>query len=143
VPKPKTTILVVEDDPDTLKIITSVLSRGGFHVLSAADGHEALEKARTHRPAAILSDMILPGLDGTELCMRLKTHRSTRDIPIGFLTARSDTEAFRQVLGQGAVLYMTKPFPPEKLLALVNLLVGTKASSEGSGNRQRLRKPES
>lgn len=142
-PKAKTRILVVEDDPDTLKIITRVLSHGGFHVVSAEDGHEAFEKARKHLPAAIVSDLIMPGLDGIELCTRLKMHRSTRNIPIGFLTARTDTEAFRQVLGQGAVLYITKPFPPEKLLALVNLLVGASGSSEGSSKRKRAHKPAS
>ncbi len=125
-------ILVAEDDPDTLRLLTKVLSREGFKVIAAQDGREALKKATRERPAAILLDIIMPKLDGIEVCAKLKARKSTAHIPVGFLTARTDPEACQQALQQGGMFCLTKPFQYEKLVNLVCLLLASRSTARRS-----------
>lgn len=119
----KTKILVVDDEPDALELIEFNLRQAGYDVTTAADGAEALQKARALIPALIVLDLMLPELDGLEVCKLLRRDPATARIPIVMLTAKA-TEIDR-VLGLelGADDYVTKPFSPRELvLRLKNVL---------------------
>lgn len=112
-------ILVVEDDPVLLETLEYNLTRQGYRVLTATDGRKALDLARRERPDLILLDVMLPGLDGFEVCRVLRRETNT---PILMLTARAD-EVDRVVgLELGADDYLTKPFSMRELLARVKAL---------------------
>ncbi|MFW5837421.1 MAG: response regulator transcription factor, partial [Desulfovibrionaceae bacterium] len=88
-------------------------------VLEAEDGEQALELARRQRPSLIISDIMMPGLDGYEMLAQLRTEEDLRDIPVLMLTAREQTGDVVQALDLGAVDYMKKPFAPAELSARV------------------------
>jgi two-component system phosphate regulon response regulator PhoB len=119
----KAKILVVDDEPDLLELIDTNLTAAGFNVLMAASGQEALRLARTLHPQMILLDVMLPELDGLEVCKLLRQDPATRCIPIVMLTARA-TEIDR-VLGLelGADDYVTKPFSMRELVLRVKKLL--------------------
>jgi len=127
----KAKILVVDDEPDALELIEVNLKAAGYEVLSAPDGHKALEKARTLLPALILLDVMLPEVDGLEVCKALRRDPKTASIPIIMLTARA-AEIDRVVgLELGADDYVTKPFSPRELvLRIKNLLKRGAAAPE-------------
>jgi DNA-binding response OmpR family regulator len=112
----KPRILAVDDEPDALELISTNLSSAGFIVVTAEDGEEALRKARANPPDLILLDLMLPEIDGLELCKLLRRDDTTRDIPIIILTAKSGE--LDRVLGLelGADDYVTKPFSPRELV---------------------------
>ena len=119
--KPK--ILVVDDEPDALELIEVNLKGAGFDVLSAASGRQALEKARAALPALVLLDVMLPEVDGWEVCKSLRRDPKTAFIPIIMLTARA-AEIDRVVgLELGADDYITKPFSPRELILRVRNLL--------------------
>jgi len=119
--KPK--ILVVDDEPDALELIEVNLKGAGFDVLTAANGRQALEKARATLPALILLDVMLPEVDGLEVCKSLRRDPQTASIPIIMLTARA-AEIDRVVgLELGADDYITKPFSPRELILRVKNLL--------------------
>jgi two-component system alkaline phosphatase synthesis response regulator PhoP len=110
------TILVVDDEARIVKLVRDYLTRAGFDVLDARDGDAALTMARVERPDLIILDLMLPGVDGLDVCRRL---RQESDVPIIMLTARVE-EADRIVgLELGADDYVTKPFSPGELVARV------------------------
>ncbi len=114
------TILVVDDEPHIVELARMYLEQANYRVVSAADGSQALEAARQMRPALVVLDLMLPGLDGWEVCRRL---RAESDVPIIMLTARSD-EVDRIVgLELGADDYVTKPFNPRELVARVRAVL--------------------
>ena len=127
----KTRILVVDDEPDALELIEVNLKAAGFEVVSAANGRVALEKARASMPALVLLDVMLPEVDGLEVCKNLRRDSKTATIPIIMLTARA--AELDRVLGLelGADDYVTKPFSPRELiLRIKNLLKrGNRAES--------------
>ncbi len=127
----KKKVLVVDDDSDTLRIISMLLTRHGLTVVTAEDGEEGLQKARAEKPDAILLDIALPGMDGLTLCAKLKAEEKTATIPVGFLTARTDVESFKQAQQQGGLLYITKPFKPERLVNLVHVLLSALPATPG------------
>src|SRR6266498_1869961 len=102
-------ILVVDDEPKILKLTRDYLEKDGFRVISAADGAMALQMARREKPNLVVLDLMLPGMDGWEVCRAL---RRETDLPIIMLTARA--EESDQVVGLelGADDYITKPFSP-------------------------------
>jgi putative two-component system response regulator len=113
------TILVVDDTPENLTIISAVL-QDSYMVRAANNGERALQIASSSEPPdLILLDIMMPGMDGYEVCRRLKSQVSTRDIPVIFLTARADYEDERRGLELGAVDYITKPMNPPIVLARV------------------------
>jgi two-component system phosphate regulon response regulator PhoB len=119
----KSKILVVDDEPDALELIEVNLKGAGFEVLSAANGRQALEKARATLPALILLDVMLPEMDGLEVCKSLRRDPKTAGIPVIMLTARA-AEIDRVVgLELGADDYITKPFSPRELVLRVNNLL--------------------
>ncbi len=115
----KAKILVVDDEPDVLDLVSYNLTQAGFQVVTAEDGADALRKARSASPDLILLDLMLPELDGLEVCKLLRRDPQTSAIPIIMLTARA-TEMDR-VLGLelGAVDYIPKPFSPRELVLRV------------------------
>lgn len=112
----KPTVLVVEDDGDIRRLLKTYLSKDGYHVLEAQDGRAGLELARDESPDIVLLDLMLPIMDGLEVCREL---RRTSTVPIIMITARDDD--FDKVLGLevGADDYVTKPFNPREIVARV------------------------
>ncbi|MCP4702298.1 MAG: response regulator [Gammaproteobacteria bacterium] len=115
-----TTLLVVDDTPTNLKILLTYLHKLKFKVQVAIDGEEALQQVAYAHPDLILLDVMMPKLDGFETCSRLKADETTRDIPIIFMTALSETLDKVKGLELGAVDYITKPFQHEEVLARIN-----------------------
>ncbi len=118
-------ILVVEDDPDIRRIITIALTQNGMKVVTAEDGKEGFQKAVTEKPDAILLDIVLPKMDGLTLCEKLKATRTTARIPVGFLTAKTESEFYKKAKELGSVLFIPKPFSPKKLIVFVQLLLSS------------------
>ncbi len=106
----KHTILIVDDNPTHLDVVVDCLSDVGFHVLVARDGKTGLEQAERTIPDLILLDIMLPGMDGLEVCRRLKTNEKTRKIMVVFMTALNETQEKIHGFSLGAVDYITKPF---------------------------------
>jgi DNA-binding response OmpR family regulator len=119
----KPAILVVEDDVDILRLITYNLETSGFEVATAQDGYEGLALARRRVPDLIILDLMLPGLDGFEVCKELKRNEATRRTPLLMLTARGE-EVDRIVgLELGADDYVVKPFSPRELILRVRAIL--------------------
>jgi two-component system sensor histidine kinase/response regulator len=119
-PSPPVRILVVDDHPENLRVVGEMLERSMECDLSfALDGESALQAARTDAPEIILLDIIMPGMDGFEVCRRLKETPQTADIPVLFLTARADSHDLVQGFAIGAADYIAKPFSNAELLARV------------------------
>jgi DNA-binding response OmpR family regulator len=120
---PKETILVIEDERDIVEIIQYNFEREGFTVLSATHGEKGLEIARVKRPAVVILDLMLPGLDGLEVAKRLRQDPNTREISIIMLTAKGEESDVILGLGVGADDYVTKPFKMKELLARVKAVL--------------------
>ena len=126
----KTTILVVEDELDILQLIAHNLKSADFDVLTAQEGYEALSVAKNHLPQLIILDLMIPGLDGFEVCKELKRSPVTKDIPVLMLTARGE-EVDRIVgLELGADDYVVKPFSPRELILRVRAILRRHAPEE-------------
>jgi phosphate regulon transcriptional regulator PhoB len=116
-------ILVVEDEPDIRNLVVHHLERDGFHCRTASSGSEALRTALTQPPDLVVLDLMLPELDGLEVCRRLRRDPATAAVPIVMLTAKSD-EVDRVVgLEMGADDYVSKPFSPKELVARVRAVL--------------------
>lgn len=113
-------IMVVDDTPANLEVISDTLSSAGYRVAAAISGERALKRLQTHPPSLILLDIQMPGMDGFEACRQIKANPETANIPIIFITARSDTESILEGFEVGAVDYISKPFQEAELLARVN-----------------------
>ncbi|MDG4555418.1 MAG: sigma-54-dependent Fis family transcriptional regulator [Candidatus Competibacter sp.] len=113
-------VLMVDDTPANLGVLYELLSEAGYDVLVAEDGESALERAAYARPDLILLDVMMPGIDGFETCRLLKERPDTREIPVIFMSALSDTVDKVKGLRLGAVDYITKPFQHEEVLARVH-----------------------
>jgi phosphate regulon transcriptional regulator PhoB len=126
--KPK--ILVVDDEPDALELIQYNLKAAGYDVVTAADGEEALKKARASSPSLIILDVMLPEVDGLEVCKTLRKEPATSTVPIIMLTAKAGE--IDRVLGLelGADDYVTKPFSPRELVLRVKAMLRRRAPSE-------------
>ena len=113
-------ILVVDDTPANLQALAATLKEKGYQISVATNGKQALEAVTRIRPDLILLDVMMPEMDGFEACRRLKSTDATSDIPIIFLTARTETEDIVKGFELGAVDYVPKPFNAPELLARVN-----------------------
>jgi two-component system phosphate regulon response regulator PhoB len=111
------TVLVVEDEQDLLDLLRYNLARDGYRVLTAESGETGLRLARTERPDLVLLDLMLPGMDGLEVCRALKGGKDTADLPIVMLTAKGEESDIVAGLELGADDYITKPFSPRVLIA--------------------------
>ncbi|HAA11088.1 MAG TPA: hypothetical protein DCE41_05050 [Cytophagales bacterium] len=116
------TLLIAEDNDDMRTFLVQQLE-SQYHILEAANGQQALLLAQSQNPDAILSDVMMPELDGFELCAQIKSNADTAHIPVILLTAKSEADHRKQGLEQGADHYLTKPFDPQMLaLHLTNLM---------------------
>ena len=113
-------VLVVDDDVKTVELVKLYLNRDGYRVLTAFDGVEALRLARESRPDLIVLDLMLPGIDGLEVCHTL---RQESDVPIIMLTAKTTDQDKLEGLDLGADDYVTKPFSPRELAARVRAVL--------------------
>ena len=116
-------VLIVEDEKDILDLVEFHLRQAGFPVISALDGSSGLEEARRKHPALVILDLMLPGMDGKDVCRSLKSNSLTRLIPILMLTARA--EEVDRIIGfeLGADDYVTKPFSPRELVLRVRAIL--------------------
>lgn len=117
----KSTILIVDDTPTNVKVLFEILNHYGFKVSVAKNGESALEKVQEYLPDLILLDVMMPGIDGFETCLRLKANPKTKDIPVIFMTALSDSVDKVKGLKLGAVDYITKPIGYEEVIARINI----------------------
>ena len=131
----KSKILVVDDEPDAVELIEFNLKANGYEVATAADGEEALQKARAILPNLIILDLMLPEVDGMEVCKILRRDQRTQGIPIIMLTAKA--AEIDRVLGLelGADDYVTKPFSPRELVLRVKRLLRAATAPEEKSDR--------
>ncbi|MDJ0737226.1 MAG: response regulator [Nostocaceae cyanobacterium] len=113
------TILLVEDSPSELEIMKTYLNENGYKIITANSGKEALEKARLTMPDAIVTDVIMPGMSGFELCRSIKRNPATQQIPIIICSSKNQEIDKYWGIKQGADIYITKPYTREQLLGAI------------------------
>jgi PleD family two-component response regulator len=113
------TILLVDDNPNNLRLLAKTLTQQGYEVCSAVNGNLALNAVQTVNPDLVLLDVLMPGLDGYDVCQRLKANPLTQPIPVVFISAMSSSLEKVKAFEMGAVDYITKPFQVEEVLARV------------------------
>jgi DNA-binding response OmpR family regulator len=116
-------VLVVDDDPVIVRLLEVNFEMEGFTVLSAFDGMEGVARARADLPDIVVSDVMMPKLNGLELCVAIKTDDTTKHIPVVLLSAKAQVSDIRAGLDSGADDYVTKPFEPLDLIDRVNKLL--------------------
>lgn len=119
----KQTILVVDDEHDLLDLISYNLKKEQYEVLTADNGQDAISLARSHKPSLILLDIMMPHMDGHDVCRVLKSDAQLQDIPVVFLTARSDENTEIKSLDHGADDYLTKPISTSKLISRIKAVL--------------------
>jgi len=123
-------VLIVDDQPANIQLLGQMLSDAGYEVMPASSGEQALARAQARQPDLVLLDMMMPGMDGFELCRRLKADPKLLEVPTIFLTAATEREFLVRAFELGAVDYITKPFVAEELLARVRTHVNLKRATE-------------
>ena len=121
---PGETVLVIDDSPTILKVVQLVLTKAGFDVETAADGEAGLAAARTVSPDVILLDFVMPRMNGYQVCRSLAGDEALKDIPVVLMSAKGDQVGERFVKVMGIVDYITKPFSPEAITAVVQHTIG-------------------
>ena len=116
----KIKLLLVDDEPDILEFLSYNFRKHNFEVITASHGHQALSMASEHSPALIISDILMPKMDGIELCIELRNREQTKHIPIIFLTAVNDDYKVLHAMSTGADQYVSKPARFDYLLNLVH-----------------------
>ena len=123
-------ILVVDDEIYIVHILDFSLGMEGYEVVTALDGEQALEKARSEKPDLIVLDIMMPKLDGYETCKRLKADPETKDVPVILLSAKGRNVDQKVGFEVGADDYITKPFSPRKLVERINAILGHGSSQQ-------------
>lgn len=118
------TILVVEDTPSERELMSHYLRESGYTVINAVSAQEALSKAIEQKPDVIITDVVMPGMSGFELCRSLKKHPATEKVPIIICTSKNQEIDRLWGMKQGADAYITKPFTCEQLIRTVKAIVG-------------------
>ncbi len=119
----KQSILIIEDDPDIVELLSYNLAREGFEVREAMDGETGLVLAQRHKASLILLDLMLPGIQGLEVCRQLKQREDSRETPLIILTAKGDESDVVVGLEMGADDYMVKPFSIKELIARIRAVL--------------------
>lgn len=132
----KEKILVIEDEEDILALVHFNLVRAGFRVECAMNGEEGFQKARDLQPDLVVLDLMLPGMDGLEVCRRLRKSPDTKSCPVIMLTAKGEEADIVQGLELGADDYLPKPFSPQVLLARVRAILRRNARVEGASEQE-------
>lgn len=123
-------ILVVDDQPANLQIVGSVLGKLGYEIVPASDGPTALKRLALRRPDLILLDLVMPEMDGCEVCRQVRENPEWRDIPIIFLSAADDKDIVVRALDSGGVDYITKPFHQAELVSRVRTQLALKSARD-------------
>jgi phosphoserine phosphatase RsbU/P len=118
-PQHQSRLLIVDDIPENIKVLGAGLQHAGYIIVFATDGEQAIEIAHTSQIDLILLDIMMPGMDGYEVCRALKNNKQTADIPVIFITAKTQNEDVLRGFETGAVDYITKPFNAAELSARV------------------------
>ncbi len=126
-------ILIVDDEPDLIELVSYNLKKEGFKVSACSDGEDALEKIRATRFDLLILDLMLPGIQGMDICRLIRNDPRTEAVPIIMLTARGDMTDKIRGLETGADDYMTKPFSPKELIARVRALIRRTAEGMSPG----------
>ncbi|MCX7911683.1 MAG: response regulator [Dehalococcoidales bacterium] len=129
-------ILIIEDDPAIARLVDYTLKRAGYEVSRAANGLEGLRKAQSEAPDLIILDVMLPGLDGFEICHRLRSDPKTTDLPILMFSAKAQEADKSTGKKVGADDYLTKPADPAEIVNRVNRLLAAKGKN--SPNEEKL-----
>lgn len=116
-------ILIVDDEINLLELVKVNLEAAGFSVITAQDGEEGLKKTYDENPDLIILDIYLPGIDGCELCRRIKNDPRTKDMPVIFLTAATQKEDIKKAIDAGCDLFLSKPFDPLKLVEMAEKIL--------------------
>jgi len=128
--QPASTVLVIDDEENIIELIKLGLKYEGFQVESAPDGPQGLAAAQRQNPDLIILDLMLPGMDGLEVCRRLRTNPTTRDIPILMVTAKDEVRDRVAGLDTGADDYLPKPFSFEELVARIRAILRRQSRSK-------------
>jgi two-component system phosphate regulon response regulator PhoB len=131
-------IVVVEDEPDILEVFDYNLTREGFRVVTARDGADGLKKIRQELPDLVVLDLMLPGMDGLEVCRRLRGDDVTRALPVVMVTAKGEEADIVVGLGMGADDYLVKPFRPRELLARVRAVLRRSQTQTQTASSERV-----
>ncbi|RQW05959.1 MAG: DNA-binding response regulator [Calditrichaeota bacterium] len=129
-------ILIVEDDDDIRELVAFNLEMSGFSVIKSEKGEGVVELATVEKPDLILLDVMLPGIDGFEVCRRIKMHQELKGTPVLMLTARTEDDDIINGLETGADDYITKPFRPKILLAKVKTALRRTSVATGDSENQ-------
>jgi DNA-binding response OmpR family regulator len=123
-------VLIIEDNPQTVKLVKFILGKNDYSTISAKDGEEGLRMAREKKPDLIILDLMLPEMDGYQVCETLKTDPNTKEIPVIVLTALDTGADFEKALEKKADWYIAKPFEAQHLLKRVNYLIEKRKEHE-------------
>jgi len=135
---PRKSIVVVEDEPDILEVLSYNLRREGFDVDTSDDGENGLKLIKKKRPDLVLLDLMLPRMDGLDICRAIKNDPNTETIPIIMVTAKGEESDLVLGLGIGADDYITKPFSPRELVARVKAVLRRRQVDEQVLNNERI-----
>lgn len=130
---PKKKILIIDDEDDLVVLATHALTldRSDIEVISAKDGASGIQRAKTDQPSAIILDIMMPKMDGYEVCRRLKADPETRGIPVVMLTASNDPQLNQKAFEAGAVACLTKPYRRGSLMNCVDMALASRERSRG------------
>jgi len=126
----KHVILIVDDDTTNLQVIGGFLYNKKYKIILAKSGNDALKLVENNLPDLILLDIMMPGINGYEVCEKLKANNQTKNIPIMFLTAKTEAKDIIKGFNTGGVDYITKPFIKEELLARIKTHINLKVSQD-------------
>ena len=135
---PRKKVVVIEDEPDIQEMIEFNLEKEGFRVVTANSGDEGVRAVVREAPDLVLLDLLLPGLDGIEVCRKLKMDPVTQKIPIIMVSAKGEESDVVLGLGVGADDYVTKPFRPKELIARVRVALRRGTVQDDKGNNERI-----
>ena len=136
-------ILVIEDDPSSLRLTQYILKNKGYEVLTAPNGLEGLRKAQSENPDLVILDVMLPGIDGFEICSHLRADPQTARLPILMLSAKARAADKAVGLKAGADDYLSKPVAPSEILSKVENLLARKTGALHSDSIPQPQKPDS
>jgi DNA-binding response OmpR family regulator len=121
----KKKILIVDDDDAIRRMVEKILSFAGYDVVTACSGDEALEKLRGEPYNLVLLDVMMPGRDGFDVSREMKGSADIPQTPVIFVTAKGDAASLKEGFSSGGMLYLTKPFTANRLLAVVRAVIGS------------------
>lgn len=128
-------ILAVDDEPNIVRLIEVNLVRQGYQVETANNGAQALEKIRANRPDLLVSDVMMPEMDGFELLKNVRMDPSLADLPVIMLTAKTQDKDVMEGYSKGADMYLTKPFNPAELLNFVKRILASSSGGDDGAYR--------